>query len=100
MRSGALTFASAGYAVFPLRAGSKQPLIRWGEGATSDLETIGAWWYRWPAASIGVPCKVNRLVVLDSDGEQGDASLRELFRYAPPIDTLTSSTGRGRHLWF
>jgi hypothetical protein len=100
LQSSALVLASAGFAVFPVKAGTKRPLVRWGEGATADLAAVARYWKDFPTASIGVACRKSALVVVDIDGDEGEASWAELTRYVPPITTLTSTTGRGRHLWF
>lgn len=100
LRSNALALAAAGLAVFPVRAGTKRPLIRWGEGASTDLDVVGQYWTTWPTASIGVACKKSQLVIVDIDGDEGEASWAELTRYTRPVETVTSTTGRGRHLWF
>ena len=60
----ALAYAAKGYPVFPalLFKGEKKPLVKWGKGedghpdlkkrrATTDPNTIRAWWARWPLAS-------------------------------------------------
>jgi len=64
----ALRLASLGYRVFPLAPLSKQPLAgsRGVLDATSDAETIRAWWAEHPDANIGVACG-SGLLALDVD---------------------------------
>jgi hypothetical protein len=65
--------------------------------ATNDLEQVRAWWTQHPESNIGVPCGVNRLVVIDvdprNDGDWGLVELEKLHGELPP--TLTSNTGGG-----
>lgn len=91
----ALGYAARGLPVFPamLIGGQKKPLVRWGKGedghpdltkrrATTDPETVRAWWARWPLAMIGMPTGApSGIVVLDVDTKNkvdGLASLRAL----------------------
>ncbi len=82
LMAAALAYAGKGLPVFPVAmAGkTKRPLVRWKEGATTDADTIAAWWRRWPLAMIGMPTGARSgLVVLDVDrkgGVDGLANLR------------------------
>ena len=105
----ALDYAAKGYPVFP--AFQKKPLVKWGKGeddhpdltkrrATTDPETIKAWWARWPLAMIGMPTgKPSGVVVLDIDrknGVDGLANLRavSIDPYAlSPVISITPSGG-------
>jgi bifunctional DNA primase/polymerase-like protein/uncharacterized protein DUF3987 len=118
----ALGLARGGWLVFPLhhhvgngrcscgdrlcfwphsRNAAKHP--RWEKGtlekgllcATSDVAQVMAWWGKWPEANIGLRTG-DGVFVVDVDGPEGAAYLAE--RGVP--DTLTSTTGRGRHLYF
>lgn len=103
----ALAYAAAGWEVFPLRG--KVPAIPKSAGgngvldATCDLDTIAAWWTRFPNANIGgrVPAGV---VVVDIDPRSGgDQSWNELEAEHGAVDTRTALSGRGdggRHLYF
>jgi len=56
LRDAALTFAKAGFPIFPCVADGKRPLTRSGfHEATCDNELVGRWWNRWPRANIGMP---------------------------------------------
>ncbi|WP_394153373.1 bifunctional DNA primase/polymerase [Loktanella salsilacus] len=99
----ALAYAAKGYPVFPamLIGGAKKPLVKWGKGidghadlthrrATTDAETIKAWWARWPLAMIGMPTgKPSGVVVLDIDRKNGVDGLANLR--AAGVDPFTLS---------
>lgn len=87
MLQAALAYAAAGWAVFPLRPRDKTPLGGHGfKDATTDAETIRAWWSRTPDANIGLPIP-DGLMVVDVDGPT----------HADLPETLTQRTGRGSH---
>ncbi len=68
----ALQYAAIGWAVLPIRAGSKVPhLDEWQHRASADLSTIREWWSRWPRAGIGVHCGLSDVVVVDVDPRNG-----------------------------
>lgn len=116
MLAHALRYALAGYAVFPLQPNAKAPAIpsvhpagdplhgvcrgecgKEGHGvydATTDVETIGEWWARWPAANIGLAIGGD-LVVLDVDPRHG-GDLAALTRLGlDPTRTATQRTRAG-----
>ena len=101
--SSALTFASAGIPVFPTDR-QKRPLTPHGLlDATTDRETITAWWTRWPNANVAIRTgQVSGLVVLDVDGPDGADSLFELEREHGALPTTTTAvTPRGgAHFFF
>ena len=70
----ALRLASLGYRVFPLTPRSKQPLAgsRGVHDATSDPDTIRAWWRTHPDANIGLACG-GGLLVIDVDPDAMEA---------------------------
>jgi Bifunctional DNA primase/polymerase, N-terminal/AAA domain/Primase C terminal 1 (PriCT-1) len=96
----ALRRARNGWPVFPCEKRGKKPLCEHGfEDASTNEETIIAWWTRWPDANIGYPTK--RYVVLDVDGEEGERALSDLeAEHGKLPETLTAKTGKGRHLYF
>ena len=116
MLAHALRYALAGYAVFPLQPNAKAPAIpsvhpagdplhgvcrgecgKEGHGvydATTDVETIGEWWARWPAANIGLAIG-DAHVVLDVDPRHG-GDLAALTRLGlDPTRTATQRTRAG-----
>jgi hypothetical protein len=103
----ALLDAALGYAarrlpVFPCQPRGKEPAIKRGfHAATTNPETIRRYW-RIADQNIGIPTgSVSGFWVLDIDGDDGEATLRELEagRGALP-PTRAVITGGGRHLWF
>lgn len=116
LQAAALRYAKHGLAVLPLyetRAGAcacgkpdcprpgKHPRTRNGvKDASRDPATIREWWTRWPGASIGIATgKVNGLLVLDVDGPEGQASLKQFTHDKIPAVWL-AGTGRGVHAYF
>jgi len=91
-------YMAHGLSVIPIRAKDKRAAKGWGEYQTrppteEELET----WFANGEANIAIVTgDVSGVVVLDVDGPEGEESLvgRELPR------TVTTITGRGRHLWF
>lgn len=97
----ALTYARHGWVVYP-QDQDKRAFVRWGElEQPPDHETVARWWRRWPEANIACVCGPSGLVVVDADGELGEAGLEALGQfYGAWPDTLEVQTGRGRHLYF
>ena len=100
----ALFYASLGWSVFPLVPREKIPLLSKAKGgnglkdASADLDTVTAWWSKYPDANIGLTTGgPSGLVVVDVDGADGEAALA-LYGTLP--DTVESHTGKGRHLLF
>lgn len=79
--SAALAAAAAGYRVLPLTA-RKGPLFKTGEhhaAATTDRETIVAWWRRWPQANVGlVNGPESDMFTVDVDVKNGALGLSTL----------------------
>jgi putative DNA primase/helicase len=121
MGEAASAYAKGGYAIFPVhtirdnkctcgQAKSCKPakhpigsLVPRGVlDATADQSTIKSWWRQVPDANIGIATgKPSNLVVLDVDGEAGEATLADLEKQhgqLPP--TWQVKTGKGRHLYF
>jgi hypothetical protein len=99
----ALAYADAGLRVFPISA-KKKPLVKWGEGATTDPDTIRQWWEKWPAADIGWALPDGVLVLdLDLGGSwRGLADFERLSGFAADLveTPQTSTPSGGRHLFF
>lgn len=125
----AVSYATAGWRVFPLRPRSKQPMInnahpegdplrgtctgecgRDGHGfhdATTDLTKVFEWWgIRYPGAGIGWVPDWDNVVVLDLDrhkeGQDGVARFKQLTgEEARFADTMRVRTGGGGlHLFY
>jgi hypothetical protein len=100
LRNAALRYAARGLPVFPLRHRDKIPLTTHGFlDATAECDQVFAWWRRWPGANIGVPTgPCSGWLVVDLDGAEGVAAWAALEQRHGQAPTLTSRTGRGRHL--
>jgi putative DNA primase/helicase len=117
----ALGYAARGWAVLPTHPETKRPLTpkgEHGEGglkhATTNANTIRAWWKRWPQASIGLRTGApSGVFVVDIDagvdektGEvfEVDKLIDDLERAIEaklPDDTWAVATPRGgRHLYY
>lgn len=101
-----LDYRRRGWAVIPLRHGTKVPLIPWEEyqHRRPEEDEIRAWLERWPDANLAaVTGQVSGLVVLDADPRHhGEESLAELeARHGPlPVTVEALTGGGGRHLYF
>jgi hypothetical protein len=98
----ALEYASRLLRVFPCVVRGKTPAIARGfYAATSNPATIRRYWTD-PERNIGIPTGASsQFWILDIDGDEGEASLRELeARHDPIPKTRTVITARGRHLLF
>lgn len=114
----ALGYASRGWPVLPLHSPdrdrgctckdglgcaspAKHPRTQHGvRDATTDEATIRGWWARWPNANVGIAA--GGILVIDVDGEVGEASLAQLeIEHGELPSTLEARTGSGgRHLVF
>lgn len=102
LRDAALSYAERGWAVFPLKARSKEPATTNGfKDATTDPELVAAWWSAHPDHNVGIATEASGLLAVDVDvdedkGEDGMAYLRawEARRGELP-ETVSSLTGRG-----
>src|SRR5262245_29368943 len=104
----AVRLATAGLAVFPLRAHDRRPLVQWSKESTTDTTTITQWWQQFPQAIPGLHLAHCGLVVLDGDrhGLQPDgvAALRHLLGQQQGLDLTTVPMVRtprdGVHVYF
>src|SRR6266542_3760148 len=118
----ALQLASWGWPVFPLhevhaegacsckkgkrcgkQAGKHPRVDGWQQQATTDPNTIRAWWRQWPHANVGVPTGPRSgLWVVGPDGPKGHAALADLERRHGVLPaTPSSQTGSGgEHRFF
>ncbi len=102
MLEAALSYARKGICVFPCKPRSKTPATQNGfKDATTDEEQIRRWWTENPKYNIGIPTgEVNRIWVLDVDGEEGYESYGkfrgEIDRHTPQVKTGSG----GLHLYF
>jgi hypothetical protein len=92
-----------GWQLFPVTKLGKQPAIsNWQQEATDDMEKLGVWSNNFPECNWGAMTgPKSHVFVLDVDGEPGAQALRDLQTADLTLPaTLTTSTGRGFHLWF
>lgn len=116
-RDDALTLATRGFRIVPAHSimegrcscgkahcdtpGKHPRLTGWQAKGTCDLDTIGAWWDRWPDANIAILCGAG-LAVLDVD-EKGWEALEAFEREhgkLPDTARVLSGSGKGAHLYF
>lgn len=97
----ALRYALAGWRVLPLQPNGKAPLTAHGvKDASTDPETIGAWWKRWPDANIGLALG-DDVVCFDVDPRNGGQLDALLKLGLDPVATVTQRTaGGGWHLLY
>lgn len=99
----ALRYAAKGLQVFPCRPAGKVPATPRGcLDATVDTAKISAWWTAQPSCNVGVATgEASGIMVLDVDGEDGEAALRGLEAERGPLPpTVEAITARGRHVFF
>ncbi len=105
----AITYALNGWPVFPLH--NKKPFEFLVPGvkshgykdATTDVETICAWWAYHIGATIGLATgEISGVIVLDIDPPKGYYNLKQLqTTYSPLPETRRSRTGnKGLHYFF
>ncbi|MBV6362530.1 bifunctional DNA primase/polymerase [Mycobacteroides chelonae] len=100
----AVAYATAGYAVFPLKPGEKAPATANGfYSASSDPDTVRKMWAAAPAgAGIGlVPMLSGGLLVVDADTQDGADMMRAWFG-EPTVLTAGHAAGKhqgGGHWW-
>ena len=101
----AIGYAQRGLPIFPCQKRSKEPACsRGAHDATSDLDRVHAWWGSCNDLNIGLACgELSGLFVIDVDGAEGEATLRELEELHGPLPpTREVITGRngGRHVYY
>jgi len=115
----AIGYADKGWKVLPLHTPSrdgtcscmrpgcpdagKHPRTEHGvRDATTELEKIHQWWAWWPYANIGIATgSTSGIVVIDIDADRGGVeSWRDYQAKHGKVETLTSKTGAGLHLYF
>lgn len=99
-----LRLATRGWRLFPCEIQGKKPLLKdWPNLASDKTGDILYWLEQYPGCNWAVVTGLqSRIFVLDVDGDHGAESLRGLCeRYGRECkDTLTVTTGRGKHLYF
>ena len=98
----ALDYAAHGLPVFPCAPRGKTPAVARGfHRATTNPATIRRFWTD-PDRNVAIPTGASsQFWVLDIDGEEGEASLRDLeARHGAIPKTRSVVTSRGRHVWF
>lgn len=100
LHAAALAYAQQGIYVFPCRPRDKRPLTANGfKDATTDRDTVNAFWTRHPNANLGIDLGRSGLLAVDIDGPEA----LEPFRELDLPETRIITTGRpegGRHHWF
>lgn len=99
----ALYYAQEGLHVFPLSPGTKIPHrgTRGCKDATTDEDTIRAWWDRWPDSNVGIATG-HVVDVVDIDGAAGQRSRADnaaLFDSLTVIGTVLTPRPGGMHLY-
>lgn len=100
----ALQYLQDGWSVIPLESRGKKPRVDWKpyQSIPATREQVNVWWKQWPDANVGIVTgTISDLLVLDIDGEEGNATLTGLEKTHGPLPlTRTAKTGKGRHLYF
>ena len=100
----ALQYLEAGWSVIPLEPQGKKPRVNWKDYQTvpATPEEVCEWWKKWPDANVGIVTgSISDLLVIDIDGEEGEATVAQLQRTHGALSlTSTVKTGNGRHLYF
>ncbi len=93
----------AGFPVFPVKEGGKEPAIANGfKAASADERTVDAWFRGHPNLNFGIPTgATSAFFVLDVDGAEGRVNLDALTKMhgSLPI-TWTVKTPHGEHRYF
>lgn len=95
--------SARGWRLLPLLPREKTPLVKgWPHLATTALEQLEAWASQWPDCNWGATTgRGSDLLVLDVDGPEGEVALMEHEARGHVLpNTLTATSGRGRHYYF
>lgn len=87
----------------PEKERGKVPLLsKWQYRASADVGQLEEWGVQFHGCNWGVVTgRTSGVFVLDVDGERGEAALSTHRRQGRKLpDTLTVSTGRGKHIYF
>jgi hypothetical protein len=100
----AKALAKAGFAVFPVGS-DKRPLVRWKDGATTDMRQLNRWWRKWPDAMPALPTgERNGVAVLDIDTKNGKDGMAELDCLGIDLTSLSIASIKtpsgGQHIYF
>ncbi len=96
-------YAGLGFDLFPVNPRDKRPLVSQ-LSATTDLDSIEAWWNTWPDALIGHRLPA-RHIILDIDPRHGGLDVWNALKEACPEigPTRAHYSGRGDgggHVWY
>jgi hypothetical protein len=91
----------AGAACVEKQRGKHPRLGGWQEKATTDADTVRAWWTRWPSAGVGLATgSASGVWVLDIDGPEAGAWYEAQVANHGLTRTLGVETSRGFHLYW
>ena len=95
-------YAGNGWRVIPIPFRTKRATLKdWPNKATFDEGQIRQWFHGGPSNMAICTGQESNLVVIDVDGQDGEQALKQLQSVHGPLpQTLTSLTGKGRHLFF
>jgi hypothetical protein len=103
----AVAAVERGWAIFPLRPGSKLPAVgRWEERATNNVAAVERYWHEHPRANVGIACGPSRLLVVDLDQKGGRDGVTAFvlsvipFPHALPETFTVETPSGGLHLYF
>jgi hypothetical protein len=102
LKAAALNYAKQGVPVFPCHPGTKTPACPHGfKDATTDAETVAAWWDENPEYNPAFSPHEVGLGVIDLDGPDGETAWAEAqLAHGLAPETWEVKTPRGRHLYF
>ena len=98
----ALEYAGYGWRVVPVQPRGKLPIAGkgWQDKATTDAETINAWWEKTPDANVGVRLgELSGIIDFEGDGPEAEETFRKMFGDEPPV-APTYQSSRGKHRIF